>query len=90
MCEEYERSSEEILRSNENSDYSNFVAWKCLLDARLLILEGMHLLVGNGSKINFWTFNSCYPFPLYNLVPDHQKALLDFFITVDLVISNSH
>lgn len=41
------------------------LAWKGILDARSLILEGMQWLVGNGSTINLWTFNWCYPFPLF-------------------------
>lgn len=68
---------------------SNSATWKGILDAKPLILEGMHWLVGNGSDINFWTYNWCYPFPLFKLVPDNQKPLLALTLTVDLVISNS-
>lgn len=63
----------------------NSLAWKWILDSRPLILEGMHWLVGNGFEINFWTFNWCYHFPLYNLVLDHKIFLLDISLTVDMV-----
>lgn len=66
------------------------LAWKGILDARPLILEGMQWLVGNGSSINLWTFNWCYPFPLFKFVPHSQKHLLNLSQTVDTIISNNN
>lgn len=66
------------------------LAWKGILDARSLIQEGMHWLVGFGSPINLWTFNWCFPFPLFNLVLAHQKHLLDLSLTVDKIISDNN
>lgn len=50
----------------------------------------MQWLVGNGSSINLWTFNWCYPFPLFKFVPDSQKHLLNLSQTVDTIISNNN
>lgn len=39
--------------------------------------------------LNFWTFNWVYPFPLVNLLSDHQRGLIDWNATVhDFILSN--
>lgn len=39
--------------------------------------------------MNFQTFNWCYHFPLYNLILDHHKPLLDLSLTVANAITNN-
>lgn len=50
----------------------------------------MQWLIGNGFEVIFWTFNWYFPFPLYNLVLDLLKPLLNLSLTVDNIVVDNH
>ena len=68
---------------------SGSMAWKSILDCRSLLLKGLRWSVGNGRCINFWTFNWVYPFPLLNLLTDHQRDNIDWNSTISDFIQNN-
>ncbi|CAL8993496.1 unnamed protein product [Prunus brigantina] len=71
------------------SDQSNW--WvKSILDARQVLCKGLRWVVGNGGSIPFWTSHWVLPFPLLDLIPEHQRVSLNLDERVsDFIINNN-
>ncbi|CAL9009540.1 unnamed protein product [Prunus brigantina] len=66
------------------------VAWKSILDARQVLCKGLRWVVGNGGSIPFWTSHWVLPFPLLDLIPEHQRGYLNLDQKVaDFITNNS-
>lgn len=68
---------------------SSSLAWRGILDARNIIQEGLHWIIGDGKSVCFWFFNWAFPFPILNLLPASSRNSIDWNLKVSHFINNS-
>ncbi|CAL8169060.1 unnamed protein product [Prunus armeniaca] len=61
-----------------------------MVNTRQVLCKGLRWVVGNGGSIPFWTSHWVLPFPLLDLIPEHQRGSLNLDERVsDFIINNS-